>query len=289
MDSIFKELKASEEQREDILKFNPEIEKLDSIPAGTILNLGLYRANNSVSSSLKRITLKDKRVERNQLTFSPLISQNEFKTGLNNDAEISTSSRSYGFKLNFEFPQTPLASLNLYTELTNVEFTNIKIKQQTSQDTTPDSGESRFNYDIGLKGIFNRSNYFNNFSLLLFRRVDHQYYFSRAKTFFTSDVGRYTEIHNFSAWWMGVEFNQSLPFFNLPLEAGLSYNLILDGSITSDESSAVKNLNGTQGTAKLTWRMTDYKSFGVSYQNFTYRSEFSSEGSRVGIFGNFIL
>ena len=289
LEKVFKDVNATSQEIEEIKRMNPQVERQDFLPAGTILNLDLYRGTNTIKSALKKVELKNNRVEKNALTFSPLVSLNNFKTGLNNDSEIETSSRAYGATLSLVIPQTSLMSLNLYSALQNVEFSHIKIKQQTAEDSTPSAGETRFNYEVGVKGTFNRSNYYNNFSFLLARKVDHQYYFSKSKSFFTNDVGRYTELSSFGAWWVGAEFRQSLPFFNLPVEAALSYSLILDGSVTSDESSAVKNLNGSQGVGSLVWKFTDSKSLGLSYERFSYESEFSSDGSRFGLFGNFTI
>lgn len=169
----------------------------------------------------------------------------------------------------------------------NVEFTNVRIKQQTVDDKMSGPDENQFNYDVGIKGTFNKTNYFNSFGLSLSRKVDHQYYFSKSKNFFTSNIEAYTEVSRFSGWWLEAEFNQSLPFYRLPLEAGLTYGFILDGDVTSEESSSVRSLNGSQSGISLTWKISDTKSFGMNYQSFSYRSEYSSDGSSVGLIGNF--
>lgn len=285
--AIFEEIKTPLHEREEILRLNPQLERLDVIPAGTIINLSLYRSKNTVAHSLKKIKMEKNREEKNGLTFSPLFALKNFKTGLNNDSEISTSARAYGIGVSFEIPQNPSFSLGLYSQLMNVEFTNVRIKQQTGNDKMAGPDENQINYDLGIKGTFNKTNYFNSFGLSLSRKVDHQYYFSKSKNFFTNNIEAYTEVSRFSGWWLGAEFNQSLPFYRLPLEAGLTYGFILDGDITSEESSSVRSLNGSQAGVSVNWKLSDTKSFGVTYQSFSYRSEYSSDGSSVGLFGNF--
>lgn len=287
IDAIFDEIKAPAHEREEALRLNPQLERLDVIPAGTILNLSLYRSKNTVVHSLKKVKMEKNKEETNDLTFSPIFSLKTFKTGLNNDSEISTSARAYGVGVNIDIPQTSSFSLGLYTQLMSVEFTNVRIKQQTGNDKMSGPDENQFNYDVGIKGTFNKTNYFNSFGLSLSRKVDHQYYFSKNKNFFTNNIETYTEVSRFSGWWLGAEFNQSLPFYRLPLEAGLAYGFILDGDVTSEESSSVRSLNGSQSGVSLAWKISDTKSFGMNYQSFSYRSEYSSDGSSFGLIGNF--
>lgn len=286
--SVFDEIKATPDEREEILRLNPGLRRMDRIAAGTILNLTLYRGtNNTVTSNLKKLKVEDKRVVENILSVGPLLSLDSVKTGLNNDAEIQTSNRSYGVGVNYEIPQNSFFGLNLFSQLTNVDFANVKVKQQTGQDKTIDGNESRFNYDVGIKGMFNRTSLNNRFAVFLSRKVDNLYDYSKDKTFYSNDPSEYVAISRFAGWWSGAEFTQILPLKKVPLEAGIGYSFIMDGNVTSEDSSKVRSLNGSRSSLSLTWRNSDAQAFGVKYQNFSYRSEFNTTVGSLGLFADF--
>lgn len=286
--AIFDEIKAGPSEREEILRLNPQLRRMDQIAAGTILNLTLYRGtNNTVQGNLRKLKVEDKRSNENRFSVGPLFALSSVKTGLNNDAEIRSSNRSYGVNLNYEIPQNNFFGLNLFSQLTNVDFTNVKVEQQTGTDRTISGTESRLNYDVGIKGVFNRTNLHNRFGVSLSRKVDNLYDYSKDKTFYSNDPAEFVAISRFAGWWAGAEFIQSLPILKFPLEAGLGYSFIMDGNVTSEENSKVRNLNGSRTMLSLTWRSTDNQSFGINYQNFNYRSEFSSTVGSLGFFADF--
>src|SRR5690606_33759305 len=101
VDQLFSKLQLSGQEREEIINLNPILKDVQKLPAGTILNLSLYKTHESqeIATSMKRVTIKRNNSMNSKLKTGFGISSTSLKSTLNNDSEITALTETYNLNL----------------------------------------------------------------------------------------------------------------------------------------------------------------------------------------------
>lgn len=287
---IFRELNATKQMQEEILRLNQELGRINRVPAGTIINLSLYRQPQASTSqmSLKKLKVINNRQLETRFVITPIIATQNTKTSLNNDAEINATSRRYGLGMDIKLSENSFFGWDIFGQMAKHDFSKVQVKQQTGMDKNL-TDESRIDYELGLRGIFNHLSPYNRLNFSFSRATDHLYDYSKKKTFYTSTPSDYIDIAEFSTWWMGAELSQSIPALSFPLEVLISYALSVDGRVTSENDSEVRSLKGRRSSVALMWKRSNEISLSLNFQNLIYQSEYSTDINRISLIGSFEL